>query len=238
MTQIPTQALKKSYFSYFFMLSTIILFSCTSRKIVTNNLVTPAAHISCYCGANGSLADSTITLPNKKSISLCGLKTYSSLGTTFKNLTYGECNKSPMIILSPTNSYLPVAVKDTLYLMEMINLPMNATYAYTSMAILQQKIYFYHDSLQSSTCLNLNFPNYSREQILDIFEQYQQMEVSYDKRVSILMDKLFVSAISGNVLAVKTFKNFEAKFTNLTGEDKDRYIELLSILKKYLALNK
>jgi hypothetical protein len=115
---------------------------------------------------------------------------------------------------------------------------MNATYAYTSMAILQQKIYFYHDSLQSSTCLNLNFPNYSREQILDIFEQYQQMEVIYDKRVSILMDKLFVSAISGNVLAVKTFKNFEAKFTNLTGEDKDRYIELLSILKKYLALNK
>jgi hypothetical protein len=64
------------------------------------------------------------------------------------------------------------------------------------------------------------------------------MEVIYDKRVSILMDKLFVAAISGNVLAVKTFKNFEAKFTNLSGEDKDRYTELSSILKKYLSLNK
>jgi hypothetical protein len=238
MSHSLAQALQKSNVSIFFILGTTILFSCTSRKIVTNNLITPAAHVSCYCGANGSLADSVINLPNKKSISLCGLKTYSSMGTSFKNLTYGECNKSPTIILSPTNSYLPQLVKDTLYLMDMMSLPINATYAYTSVAIIQQKLYFYHDSLQSSTCLNLNFPIYTKEQILDVFEQYQHMEVIYDKRVSMLMDKLFVSAVSGNILAVKTFKNFEAKFTNITGEDKDRYIELSSILKKYLALNK
>lgn len=238
MTQFLTKALQKSNVSIFFLLCTIILFSCTSRKIVTNNLVTPAAHVSCYCGANGSLADSMITLPNKKSISLCGLKIYSSIGTSFKNVSYSECNKSPISTLSPANHYLPVVVKDTLLLMEMIKLPITSTYEYSSIAMLQEKLWFYHDSLKASTSLNPNFPTYSREQILDIFEQYQQMEVIYDKRVSILMDKLFVAAISGNVLAVKTFKNFEAKFTNLSGEDKDRYTELSSILKKYLSLNK
>ena len=120
----------------------------------------------------------------------------------------------------------------------MIQLPIKPNYTYSSIAILQEKVWFYHDSLQSRSSINFNFPAYTHEQILDVFEQYQQMEVIYDKRVSILMDKLFVSAISGNVLAVKTFKNFEAKFTNLTGADKERYIELLAMLKKYLSLNK
>ncbi len=235
MTHFLTQALQKSNISIFFTLGAIILFSCTSRKIVTNNQVTPAVHASCMCGSNGSLADSVITLSNKKSISLCGLKTYSSIGTSFKNLSYGECNKSPLTTLTPVNSYLPMVVKDTLYLMEMIELPITSTYAYSAIAMLQEKLWFYHDSLKASACINPNFPNYSHEQILDIFEQYQQMEVIYDKRVSILMDKLFVAAISGNVLAVKTFKNFEAKFTNLTGDDKVRYMELSGILKKYLA---
>ena len=205
--------------------------------MIKNPEATPT-HFICNCGPNGMIADSAIILSNKKSISLCGVKTYSAIGTSFKYLSYGECNKSPIVRLTSSNAYLPLVVKDTLHLLEMIQLPINPNYTYSSIAILQEKVWFYHDSLQSRSSINFNFPAYTHEQILDVFEQYQQMEVIYDKRVSILMDKLFVSAISGNVLAVKTFKNFEAKFTNLTGADKERYIELLAMLKKYLSLNK
>ncbi len=207
--------------------------ACTVKKSTHTNGPIFVSHTNCLCPGTDKSADTTIILSTKKMISLCGIKSYSAQGTLFSGLSIVECNKMSPIQLNPTIAFLPKLKSDTLCLLQMQQLPMGEEWHYTNVSVLQQNLWFDKDTLKTKTAINTEFPKYSNSQILDIFEEYQKVNVEYNEQTILLMDKLFVSAISGNILAAKTFKNFEAKYKNLEGPYKSKYLELSAMLKAY-----
>ncbi len=49
------------------------------------------------------------------------------------------------------------------------------------------------------------------------------------------MDKLLMASLSGNQLAMKTFRNFEAKYKAMNSVQKAKYEQNKQILIEYLA---
>ncbi len=215
------------------IVSMIFCISCKTRKVLSPMEPNKTA-LAINCTDSNFSADSSIMLSPKKIVSLFGLKKYTAKGTVFSSLKVGECNKDKFFKLSSFGTFSPLVTKDTLFLKQLVNLPVASNFGYEEHGVLQHKLWFSHDTLQLKVTINEDFKAYSPNQVLDVFEEYQAIEVQYNEKTELLMDKLFVSALSGNLLAVKTFKNFEAKFKDLNEKYKVKYVELSALLKQYL----
>ncbi|MEI6311061.1 MAG: hypothetical protein WCP57_02270 [Bacteroidota bacterium] len=168
---------------------------------------------------------------------VCATKIQKYARTTYKSVHVINCATSDSIVLAANNEYTLENIKDTLFFTPEYYLPQTINYTYLPTAIFIEKVFVNSSNkLESIFVFNSNFPRYTQSQILDVFESYQLSNNASESTIKLIMDKLLMAALSDNQLAMKTFKNFEAKFKNLSPELKERYNHNKEILKQYLAI--
>lgn len=215
-------------------LSTVLLFSCRIPKKISNS-----NDVINHCSCNNTHKEfiNSYYLANKKELIVCATKIQKYAHTTYKSITLISCSNSDSIVLKENKEYSIEYSKDTLIMIPEYYLPQTNNYIYLPTKIFIEKV-FLNTSNQIVTKIefNPNFPVYNQSQILDIFETYQLSYDTNEDKIIILMDKLLMAALSSNQLAMKTFKNFEAKYKNLSPELKERYNNHKEILMQYLLI--
>jgi|688.fasta_scaffold427440_1 hypothetical protein len=217
---------------FFLWLFFLILQSCTLSKKTSSAIST----VPCNCLATINTNYNNIyKISNTKSVVLCANKSQENNQEVYNSIYIKNCTSDDTLGFSSQN-YISNNIKDTLELIPYYYLPQGLEYTYKQTTVFIEKIYFTTDNkLQKTKVLNPYFPKYTQSQILDVFEEYQLTTATTDEKVILLMDKLLMASLSGNQLAMKTFRNFEAKYKAMNSVQKAKYEQNKQILIEYLA---
>lgn len=219
----------------FFLLIVVCTTSCNLNKQL------PAAHSrteTCDCFRTIPTQHFiTYHLRENKQIVLCADKVIDKNQVFYTHAYVRICNSNDSLSFRKDQVYSSQMHGDTLLMNVLFLLPLGLDYKYAQASIFIEKVFINQDhQLQKMLSIHPDLPRYTQSQILDVFEEYQLRPAENDEQLVLLIDKLLMSALSGNQMAMKTFRNFEAKYKNMKEIPKARYEYDKQILKDYLSL--
>lgn len=194
----------------------------------------------CFCPTNtlvgskeGSKPETHFTFSNKQRILLCGYKEENA-EELFSEFLLQVCGKDSIIDFWDALQLCRVKFeKDTLKVTEIMNLPIakNRKYALVDWSI--ENIYFINGKLNRDFQVNPHIRKYTRKEIRMTLSEFENADKIIDDNKMELLNRLFISSISGSQQAKKYFRAFEKKFGELDGAFAEEYNDLSAMLRLY-----
>ena len=210
----------KTKLHYFYFIG-LLIFSCSCTKKLSSFSNTSNCNCNKYPYSNDI---EQFTTTSKNDIVLCAKNVDGIATIAYTINSISNCLNTDSIIIDTSSFYTYHFYQDTLTLYPIVKLPLGLDYKYDYTSIYYYKIFYNStNKLQKIRVKNTSFPKYTQSQILDIFEEYQLKMAQSDDAVLFLIDKLLMASISGNQLAMKTFRNFEAKYKSMNAIQKAKY---------------
>lgn len=224
-----------NYFLFFLLCSSILFNQGCSNKLHHNH--TSNNTTTCNCDYYRTRYSFTVKQV-QTALQLCA----DDAGNNNNNQVYIRklfvCNTTDSIAIDHSIRYSYMASNDTLLLYPQLYLPLNTTYEYIYVSPFVDKVFYNAEmKLIKIRTLNPDFKGYSSSQILDVFEEYQLTYHDNDTAIIKLIDKLTIACFSRNVLAMKTFRNFEAKYRSLSPQAKKHYEDQKYWVQEYITYN-
>ena len=179
-------------------------------------------------------ADTAFKFSNGKTIVLCGYIDTETQPITFSEFVLAVCGQDTIIdFWGALFTGKIVFKKDTLFIQEIIYIPVGKDFAYKEAVWTIEKIYFNKQKVIKKTGVNRQIPKYSKEKIALILKEYETAKPGLDDGKMELANKLFIATISGSKTARKYLGEFEKKFGDLDGHFAEEYKELIAMLEMW-----
>ena len=189
---------------------------------------------SCDCPKTefaGTKADTTFQLSNGKTIVLCGYKNPDSKPTTFSEFILSVCGQDSIIDFWGAVLTCSLKVeKDTLFVNQLQNLPTGKDFKFHETIWTTEKIYFIGQKVVRKLLVNRQIKKYNHDEIESVLKMYETANPGLNENKMELVNKLFISTISGSTKARQYFKEFKTKFGILDGAFSEGYNDLTLML--------
>lgn len=212
-----------------------------SRELVPNpeglqkdNLAVPeATNEDCKCAENdfaGTKTDTVYQLSNGKRIALCGYRNIEKKPIDFSEFVLSVCGEKMIIdFWDATQTCNLKKINDTLIVEELIDLPTKKDRNYETNIWGIDKIYFENDKVIKKHFVNKNIKSYSEKEIARTLKEYENADEKIDDGKMLLVNRLFISTLSGNKKAREYFYKFKEKY-KIDGAFLEEYSDLKAML--------
>jgi hypothetical protein len=187
--------------------------------------------VSIYAGTKPA---TTFHLSNGISIALCGSAVSDIIKgkTLYSEFVLSVCGSNKLIKFWGATDICNIrALKDTLFVETLVNLPVGKAMSYKETIWTTERIYFIKGKLKRDSVVNFAIPKYNPSQISSVLHLYNKTKDQNGAKTGELIDKLFISTISGNNKARGLLINFHKKFTSLDGVYFEQYDDAIRMLK-------
>jgi hypothetical protein len=200
-------------------------------SIITNG---QTKNKNCNCPKNdyaGMTADTTFKLSNGKEIVLCGYKNPDSKPISYSEFVLAVCGQAKIIDFwdATVTCYLKIE-KDTLFVENLVDLPIGKNRTYKETVWATDKIYFKGQTAIRIYAVNKKIQKYTRLEIMKTLKEYETSNGGLSDNKMELANRLFAATISGDKKARKYFKAFRTKFGVLDGAFSEEYSDLTAML--------
>ena len=222
--------MKKYFFNYsivlqnFSLLFLLISFACCSQ---TDSKV-------CVCAKNEYITtkktDTIFSFSNQKKIFVCGFKEMKNKQIVYSEFVIGICGEDTLIGFWGALKNCTINKRnDTLWIDEIIWLPVGNKFIDTQTVGKRTRIYFNNNLFFSDSIFNPTIRKYSITEIEEVINEYEKMKSSNGVTAIDIMKKLFVAYISGSDKAKNYFH--EIGQGTINSELSELYDELNQLLK-------
>jgi hypothetical protein len=196
---------------------------------------------SCRCPKNQFVSEKYGTifqLSNGLRLLVCGAVDEETTPPTYSEFIVAECGKKSIIDYWNEKKTSEIKFEnDTLYVKQMIDLPVGRNFIPQQVNWGMDKIYYTADQVMMKSSINKKIKKYSPAQIDAVNKLYDQAKIGgiNNKKMEIAY-KLFIATISGNETARKNLTDFKTKFKiEDESEFADEYNELILKLESWDA---
>ncbi|MGF7079142.1 hypothetical protein [Mucilaginibacter sp. UYCu711] len=190
----------------------------------------------CKCPVNqyaGTSPAAIFHLANGRSIALCGSEVTDIIKgkTLYSEFVLSVCGSNKLIKFWGATDICNIrTLKDTLFVETLVNLPVGKAMSYRETIWTTERIYFIKGKLKRDSAVNFAIPKYNPSQISAVLNLYNKTKDQNSVKTGELIDKLFISTISGSRQARTLLINFHKKFTLLDGYVAEQYDDVIRML--------
>lgn len=172
-----------------------------------------------------------------KKIMLCGSINTENGTTNYFEFVLFVCGKKNIIDFWDAASVCEVTkVQDTLYVNQMVDLPIGKRFSMEQVAWRVDKLFFVDDQLSIKKTINKDIYTYDEKQIESIIKDFQStkpVSVSSDSKKIELAARLFMGAISGDETCRNYLKSFKKDYKISGTTIEAQYNELIARLETW-----
>lgn len=193
---------------------------------------------NCNCPENdyaGTKADTVFKFTNGKKIALCGYRNPGSNPIDFSEFVLSVCGENKIIDSWDGTQTCRLKInKDTLIIENVVNLPVEQDRKFKIIVWEIEKLFFKNKNVIKSLSINKNIRTYNQNEIAETLKEYENSKGQLNDKKMELVNRLFISTISGNKTAGKYFKEFKTKFGEIDGAFSEEYNQLNSMLEQWI----
>jgi hypothetical protein len=211
----------------------LLIFACATQFFFAQNAP---------CNCPGDIAPTAdketpkeiFTFSTGQQIALCGFKEEGETRSVYSEFTLKECGEFDFIdFWGAVFTAIVSFDKDVISIKELKNLPTGKNRTFTDTHWSTETLKYVDGKLVRERSLNPILPRYDEADIDQTLKEYKAGSANYKDDVEVLMNQLFVAAISGSNMARSYFNDF-AGFTPLDGAVLEEYKDLMAMLAEWV----
>lgn len=188
---------------------------------------------TCTCPNSTSRPDTIFYFSNGPSIGLCGHREVDTVSgkISFYEFTVFICGDDSAIASGGwflQNSRMR-KTGDTLFLEDCPSFPVGLNFKPEEVTWTMEKMYFVKACIRVEKKINRGMRKYNQQEIQTVIREYEKIKPGHsnlDDSTMIMVDKLFIAAISGSEKARECFGDIPRKFAGLDGFGGEYYNDL------------